>query len=94
MRHLVSIWTADNDGLAINRGKVCALGRRSRAAGARVGRRLLAVLTMVVGALAGALLVLHANASLSLALAFVVLVVVTTTAALVSRQETIWSRSS
>jgi uncharacterized membrane protein YoaK (UPF0700 family) len=60
--------------------------------GARVGRRLLAVLTMVVGALAGALLVLHANASLALVLAFVLLAIVTTTAALVSRGEAIWSR--
>jgi uncharacterized membrane protein YoaK (UPF0700 family) len=60
--------------------------------GARVGRRLLAVLTMVVGALAGALLVLHANASLALVLAFVLLAIVTATAALVSREATSWSR--
>jgi uncharacterized membrane protein YoaK (UPF0700 family) len=60
--------------------------------GSRLGRRLLAVLTMVVGALAGALLVLRANAALALVLTLVLLAVVTATAALLSREETSWSR--
>ncbi len=50
------------------------------------------VITMVIGALAGALLVLRSNAALALVLAFVLLAIVTATAALVSREETTWSR--
>ena len=59
--------------------------------GARVGRRLLAVLCMFAGALAGALLVFHANGVLALLLALVLLAAVTTGAALVSRGNPVWA---
>jgi uncharacterized membrane protein YoaK (UPF0700 family) len=59
--------------------------------GARVGRRLLAVLSMFVGALAGALLVFHANSALALLLALALLAAVTAAAALVSRGSPSWA---
>jgi uncharacterized membrane protein YoaK (UPF0700 family) len=71
---------------------ISADARVTGGSGSRLGRRLLAVLTMVVGALAGALLVLRANASLALVLALVLLAIVTAIAALVSREATAWSR--
>jgi uncharacterized membrane protein YoaK (UPF0700 family) len=50
-----------------------------------VGRRILAVLTMLVGAVGGALLVLHVNPSAALALAVVLLAVVLTAATIAAR---------
>ena len=60
--------------------------------GARVGRRLLAVLCMFAGALAGALLVFHANSALALLVALALLAAVTAGAALVSRGNPAWAR--
>jgi uncharacterized membrane protein YoaK (UPF0700 family) len=61
-------------------------------AGARVGRRLLAVLCMFAGALAGALLVFHTNSALALLVALALLATVTVVAALVSRGNPAWAR--
>jgi uncharacterized membrane protein YoaK (UPF0700 family) len=60
--------------------------------GARVGRRLLSILCMFVGALAGALLVLHANSVLALLLTLALLAAVTAATALVSRGNPGWAR--
>ena len=70
---------------------ISADARMTGGPGSRIGRRLLAVLSMFVGALAGALLVLYANRAFALALALALLAVVTATAALLSREETTWS---
>jgi uncharacterized membrane protein YoaK (UPF0700 family) len=60
--------------------------------GARVGRRMLAVLCMFAGALAGALLVFHANSALALLLALALLAMVTAAAALLSKGSPAWAR--
>ncbi len=70
---------------------ISADARVTGGSGSRIGRRLLAVLCMFAGALAGALLVLRANGALALVLALALLAIVTATAALVSRQATTWS---
>jgi uncharacterized membrane protein YoaK (UPF0700 family) len=59
--------------------------------GARVGRRLLAVLSMIAGAIAGAVLVLHTNSALALLVALALLATVTATSALVSRGNPAWA---
>jgi hypothetical protein len=57
---------------------------------ATITRRALAVLTMFAGAVAGALLVLHARLAWALALALLLLGVGTITAALQSRRPATW----
>jgi uncharacterized membrane protein YoaK (UPF0700 family) len=71
---------------------ISADARVTGGSGSRIGRRLLAVICMFAGALAGALLVLNANGALALGFALVLLAIVTATAALVSREQTSWSR--
>jgi uncharacterized membrane protein YoaK (UPF0700 family) len=65
--------------------------KRAGGGGARVGRRLLAVLSMIAGALAGAVLVLHTNSALALLVALALLATVTATSALVSRGTPAWA---
>jgi uncharacterized membrane protein YoaK (UPF0700 family) len=57
---------------------------------ATITRRVLAVLTMFAGAVAGALLVLHTRLAWALALALFLLAVVTAAAALLSRRPAAW----
>jgi uncharacterized membrane protein YoaK (UPF0700 family) len=71
---------------------ISADARVAGGSGSRIGRRLLAVLCMFIGALAGALLVLHANGALALALTLALLAIVTAAAALISRGDPSWSR--
>jgi uncharacterized membrane protein YoaK (UPF0700 family) len=70
---------------------ISADARMAGGSGSRIGRRLLAVLCMFVGALAGAVLVLRANGALALVLALALLAIVTATAATLSREQTSWS---
>lgn len=61
--------------------------------GSRAGRRLVAVLAMFLGALAGAACVVHSHAAISLTLALGVLVAVGGTAALLVRSGPAWTHA-
>ena len=69
---------------------IFADGRLAGGASSRIGRRLLSVLAMFLGALVGALLVLRADATLAIAAASVLLIVVAVAAALQSRTDRPW----
>jgi uncharacterized membrane protein YoaK (UPF0700 family) len=72
---------------------IFADGRLAGGTSSKVGRRLLSVLAVLSGGLAGALLVLRADAALAIALASVVLVVVAVSAAYRSRDDRPWPRT-
>jgi uncharacterized membrane protein YoaK (UPF0700 family) len=69
---------------------IVADGRLAGGAGARAGRRVLAVLAMFVGGVAGALLILQVNRALGIAVALGILCVVAATGAAVSRTDRGW----
>jgi hypothetical protein len=69
---------------------IFADGRLAGGAASRVGRRLLSMLAMFLGGLAGALLVLRANAELGLAVAAIILVLVAVISAVRSRTDQPW----
>ena len=69
---------------------IFADGRLAGGAASKVGRRLLSVLAMFLGALVGALLVLHSSPALAIAVASIVLIVVAVTAAIQSRTDRPW----
>ena len=69
---------------------IFADGRLAGGAASKVGRRLLSVLAMFLGALVGAMLVLRIDASLAIAAASVVLIVVAVAAAIQSRTDRPW----
>jgi uncharacterized membrane protein YoaK (UPF0700 family) len=73
---------------------IFADGRLAGGAASKVGRRLLSVLAMFLGALVGALLVLHSSPALATAVASVVLIVVAVTAATQSRTDRPWIHAS
>jgi uncharacterized membrane protein YoaK (UPF0700 family) len=62
--------------------------------GSKAGRRLVAVATMLVGAIIGAALVLHAPIFYPLAAAFVVIVLGAATTWVLGRRDPAWARSS
>src|SRR5450631_2383241 len=64
-------------------------GSRSKA-----GRRLLAVATMLVGALVGSLLILHVSIVAPLVIALIVMAIVAVTARVLSRTDPAWVRAS
>ena len=72
---------------------IFADGRLAGGTSSGVGRRLLSVFTIVVGVMAGALLVLHADAALAIAVASIILVVVAVIAAYRSREDRPWNRA-
>jgi uncharacterized membrane protein YoaK (UPF0700 family) len=61
------------------------------AAAAKAGRRLTAVAAMLTGALAGGLLVLHANESVAVAVPFTLIAVIAATTARIARAEGPWT---
>jgi uncharacterized membrane protein YoaK (UPF0700 family) len=69
---------------------IVADGRLAGGAGSRAGRRLLSVLAMFGGGLAGALLVLRVSRALGIAVALAILCLVAATAATVSRTDRDW----
>jgi uncharacterized membrane protein YoaK (UPF0700 family) len=69
---------------------IFADGRLAGGAASKIGRRLLSVLAMFLGALVGALLVLRANPALAIAVAATVLIVVAVAAAVRSRTDRPW----
>ena len=69
---------------------IFADARLAGGASSRIGRRLLSVLAMFLGALVGSLLVLHTDAALAIAAASVVLIVVAVAAAIRSRTDRLW----
>ena len=69
---------------------IFADGRLAGGSASKIGRRLLSVLAMFLGALAGALLVLRTDAALAIAAASIVLVVVALAAALQFRTDRPW----
>jgi uncharacterized membrane protein YoaK (UPF0700 family) len=72
---------------------IFADGRLAGGTSSKVGRRLLSVLAVLFGGLAGALLVLRADAALAIAVASVILVVVAVSAAYRSREDRPWTRA-
>jgi uncharacterized membrane protein YoaK (UPF0700 family) len=72
---------------------IFADGRLAGGTSSRAGRRLLSVLAVLFGGLAGALLVLRAAAALAIAVAALVLVVVAVSAAYRSREDRPWTRA-
>jgi uncharacterized membrane protein YoaK (UPF0700 family) len=70
---------------------IFADGRLAGGTSSRVGRRLLSVLAVLFGGLAGALLVLRADDALAIAVASIVLVVVAVSAAYRSREDRPWT---
>jgi uncharacterized membrane protein YoaK (UPF0700 family) len=60
-------------------------------AAAASGRRLVAVVAMLLGALFGALLVLHTNESLAIAVPFALLVAITGLTSRVARDQSAWT---
>jgi uncharacterized membrane protein YoaK (UPF0700 family) len=72
---------------------IFADGRLAGGTSSRAGRRLLSVLAILLGGLAGALLVLRADAVLAIAMASIVLVVVAVTAAYRSRVDRPWTHA-
>jgi uncharacterized membrane protein YoaK (UPF0700 family) len=69
---------------------IVADGRLAGGAGSKAGRRLLSVLAMFVGGLAGALLILRVSRALAIAVALVILCLVAAIAASVSRTNRDW----
>jgi uncharacterized membrane protein YoaK (UPF0700 family) len=69
---------------------IVADGRLAGGAGSKAGRRLLSVLAMFMGGLAGALLVLRVSRALGIAVALAILVLIAATAATVSRTDRDW----
>jgi uncharacterized membrane protein YoaK (UPF0700 family) len=69
---------------------IFADGRLAGGASSRIGRRLLSVLAMFLGALVGTLLVLRTDAALAIAAASLVLIVVAVAAAIQSRSDRAW----
>jgi len=69
---------------------IVADGRLAGGAGSRAGRRLLAVLAMFVGGVAGALLILRVHRALGIAVALGILCVVAATGATASRTNRDW----
>jgi uncharacterized membrane protein YoaK (UPF0700 family) len=59
--------------------------------GSKSGRRLVAVVSMLIGALVGGLLVLHARSFLALILALVIVVIVATSISIAGRSNPTWT---
>jgi hypothetical protein len=76
---------------------IVGIGSDSRLAGgsgSRAGRRLIAVVAMLVGTLAGSLLILHVSIVSPLVIALIVTAMVAVTARVLSRTDPAWVRAS
>ncbi len=73
---------------------ISADSRLAGGSGSRVGRRLIAVAAMFVGALVGSLLIFHLSIVYPLVIALIVMAIVTVTTRVLSRTDPIWVRAN